>query len=382
MTVRTFDHEDLAAIEQVLQSGELCAIRGSATRAFEEAFAQAIGVRHATAVNSGMSALHCALHAAGAGAGDQVICDSLVQFGSMAAMYNNAVPVFADVRRDTHLIDPQSVRERITERTKAIICTHLWGLPCDMEPIMAIAREHGLAVIEDNAHGLFATYRGRMTGTLGHMAAFSFQMSKHLALGDAGMATATEQRFVEGLIEGSGMRGLATFPRLMWNYRLNELVAAVGVVQLRRARGYVESAIANAQLYNEAVRDVAWIRPQRVPADRRHAYHLWAATFEGDRYGISLERFNAALAERQVRASVGYIQTAPYLHDVYTAPLTYGRGCPMACPLQASEVQYVEGLCPVAEELMPRLILIGTVGDRAQHRENAEKLCAAAAQFI
>jgi dTDP-4-amino-4,6-dideoxygalactose transaminase len=381
MTVRIFDDEDLAAVKQVLDSGNLCSIHGTATQAFERAFAQTIGATHAVAVNSGMSALHCAVAAAGAGAGDQVICDSMVQFGSMAVIYNNAVPVFADVRQDTHLIDPESVRERITGRTKAIICTHLWGLPCDMDPLMDIAREHNLVVIEDNAHALFARYKGRMTGTLGHMAAFSFQMSKHLALGDAGMATTSSERFYDGLVDGSGMRGLATFPRLMWNYRLNEIVAAVGLVQLRRTQGYVESAIANAQLYSEAVKDAAWIRPQFVPSDRTHTYHIWTAAFEGEQSGIPLEQFKAAIADRGVGVNIGYIQKAPYLYDVYTAPLTYGRGCPMACPLQVSEAQYVEGQCPVAEDLMPRLLLIGTGGERSKHQENAEKLHEVIAQF-
>lgn len=374
MTVRIFDHEDLEAVKRVLDSGKLCAVGGTVGDEFGEAFAQVMGVKRAIPVNSGMSALHCAVYAAGAGAGDEVICDSMVQFGSMAAIYHNAVPVFADVRRDTHQIDPESVRERISERTKAIICTHLWGLPCDMDPLMEIAEEHGLAVIEDNAHGLFAEYKGRLTGTLGHMAEFSFQMSKQLGLGEAGMVTTTDERFIEGLVDASGIRGLSTFPKLMWNYRLNEVISAIGLVQLKRARGYVESGIANAQIYNDAVQDVEWIVPQRVPQDRKNAYHLWGATFEGEQYGISRERFKEAIAESGMKMSVGYIQKAPYLYDTYTVPLTYGRGCPMSCPLQMRKIEYTEGLCPVAEELMPKLLLIGTVGSRQMHRENAEKL--------
>ena len=374
MTVRYFDHEDLAAVKQVLDSGNLCSIGGKATREFEEAFKQMMGVHHAVAVNSGMSALHCCVYAAGAGAGDEVICDSLVQFGSMAVIYNNAVPVFADVCRDTHLIDPESIRERITERTKAIIVTHLWGLPADMDPIMKIAAEHGLAVIEDNAHAFLGEYKGRLTGTLGHMAEFSFQMSKHLALGDAGMATTTQERFKDDLISMGGIRGLGTFPKMMWNYRLNEVIAAIGLVQLKRARGYVESAIANGQVYNEALKDVEWIRLQHVPAGRKHAYHLWAATFEGDHYGISREDFRKALDKHGLNLNLGYIQKAPYLYETYTAPLTYGRGCPMSCPLQLRRVEYKPGLCPVAEEIMPRLLLIPTVGTLQQHKEQAARL--------
>jgi len=371
-----FDDEDLRAVKRVLDSGNLCYLGQEATagKQFEEEFAALVGARRAVAVNSGMSALHCCVYAAGAGAGDEVICDSLVQFGAMAAMYNNAVPVFADVRRDTHTIDPDSVRERITERTKAIICTHLWGLPCDMDPIMRIAEEHGLAVIEDNAHALFATYKGRQTGTLGHMAEFSFQQSKQLSLGEGGMATTTDERFVQGLIDASGIRGLATFPRLMWNYRMNEVASALGLVQIKRCRGYVERMVQVAALYNEAIAGAPWIRGQYVPPERTHTYHLWAATFEGDQVGISRERFEQALAAKGARCSVGYIETAPYLYDVFTVPLAYGRGCPTACPLQARKARYVPGLCPVAEEIMPRLMLIHTAGTLEAHRENADKL--------
>jgi dTDP-4-amino-4,6-dideoxygalactose transaminase len=376
-----FDHEDLEAVKRVLDSGNLCAINGQVGREFEEAFAREMGVRRAYGVNSGMSALHACVFAAGAGAGDEVICDSMVQFGSAAVMYNNAVPVFADVRRDTHCIDPESVRERITERTKAIICTHLWGLPCDMDPIVEIAAEHGLTVIEDNAHGLYGEYKGRLTGTLGHMAEFSFQMSKQLALGDAGMATTMDEHFEDALWDAAGHRQLATFPRLVWNYRLNELVSAVGLVQLKRARDYVESGIANAGIYNDLVQDVEWIAQQHVPGNRKHAYHIWAGTFEGDRYGISRERFRAAMEASGVPMSMGYIQKAPYLYEMYTEPLTYGRGCPISCPFQLRHVEYRRGLCPVAEDLMPRVLLIGTVGSREMHRENAEKLHGVIQQF-
>jgi dTDP-4-amino-4,6-dideoxygalactose transaminase len=372
----------MAAVRRVLDSGELCSISGSVGRQFEEAFAELIGARRAVAVNSGMSALHCALYAAGAGAGDEVICDPMVQFGAMATIYNNAVPVFADVRSDTHLIDPESVRERITARTKAIICTHLWGLPCDMDPLMEIAAEHGIPVIEDNAHGLLAEYGGRLTGTLGHMAEFSFQMSKHMGLGDAGIATIMDEQYIDGVVDCSGINGLATFPRMMWNYRLNEVVAAIGLGQMARVRGYVEAAIAHGEIYNEAVRDVEWIQAQRVPAGRKHSYHIWAGSFTGDQYGISRDDFKQALADGGVAMGVGYIQRAAYLFDTFTVPLAYGRGCPMACPLQMSQVDYREGLCPVAEDLMPRILLtLTTTGTIESHRENAEKLRDVIRQF-
>ncbi len=374
MTVRIFDDRDLAKLKEVLDSGRLCSLSGTMTGKFEEAFAKTMGARHAVAYNSAMSVLHGAVAAAGAGAGDEVICDPMVQFGAVAAMYNNTVPVFADVRRDTHLIDPGSVRERVTERTKAIICTHLWGLPCDMDPIMEIAKEHKLIVIEDIAHAIYAEYKGRLTGTLGHIGSFSFQQSKQMATGDGGMATTDDDNLWDLLIEYSGSRGLATFPRLSWNYRMTELVAAVGLVQLERSRKYVEDAIANAKLYNEVIKEVEWIAPQMVPDGRKHTYHIWTSTFEGDKYGIDYEKFQEAAKGKGVGISFGYIKKPAYLYDLFTAPIAYGRGCPTGCPLYRGVARYVPGLCPAAEDLMPRLMLIGTSGTLEDHIQNAERL--------
>ena len=385
MTQRYFDHEDLAMLKEVLDANVPSAIDGAWTRRLQKEFAAATEARFAVAVNSGMSALHACLAAAEASCGDEVICDPMVQFGAVACFYNNAVPVFADVQRDTHNVDPKSIRSRVTERTRAILCTHLWGLPCDMDEIMAIAREHNLYVIEDNAHALFARYKGRMTGTLGHMAEFSFQAAKQLATGDGGMMTTNDERLHERLIAYSGVRGMATFPELMWNYRMSELVAAVAIVQLRRARAYVEQGIAAGRIYSEAVADVPWLRPQHTPADRTNVYHLWAATFEGDKHGIARDEFERALSAVKMKGSfgLGYIQKPAYLHDVIKKPLAYKHGCPTHPPYyDGNMARYEPGLCPVAEDLMPRLMLISTVGAPDEHRRNADLLRRACQKFL
>jgi dTDP-4-amino-4,6-dideoxygalactose transaminase len=377
MTQRYFDHEDLAMLKEVLDANVPSAIDGPWTRRLQTEFAAATEAKYAVAVNSGMSALHACLAAADASVGDEVICDPMVQFGAVACFYNNAVPVFADVRRDTHNVDPESIRSRITERTRAILCTHLWGLPCDMDEIMAIARRHDLYVIEDNAHALFARYKGRMTGNLGHMAEFSFQAAKQLATGDGGMMTTNDDALHERLIAYSGIRGMATFPELMWNYRMSELVAAVALVQLRRAQEYVRQGIAAARYYTDAVADIPWIRPQHVPPDRTHVYHLWAATFEGEKHGIDRDAFARQLEAVKIKGGfgLGYIQKPAYLHDVIRKPLAYKHGCPTHPPYyQGNGARYEPGLCPVAEDLMPRLILISTVGPPDAHRRNADAL--------
>jgi dTDP-4-amino-4,6-dideoxygalactose transaminase len=377
VTQRYFDHEDLAMLKEVLDAKVPSAIDGPWTRRLQTEFAAAVEARFAVAVNSGMSALHACLAAADASVGDEVICDPMVQFGAVACFYNNAVPVFADIQRDTHNVDPNSIRQRITERTRAILCTHLWGLPCDMDEIMAIAREHNLMVIEDNAHALFARYKGRQTGSLGHMAEFSFQAAKQLATGDGGMMTTNDERLHERLVAYSGVRGMATFPELMWNYRMSELVAAVALVQLRRASIYVQQGIAAAKTYTDAVADIPWMRPQHTPPDRTNVYHLWAATFHGDERAISRDDFARELEGVKMKGSfgLGYIQKPAYLHDVIRKPLAYKHGCPIRPPYYTGDAaRYEQGLCPIAEDLMPRLMLISTEGAPDHHKRNADLL--------
>src|SRR5439155_7016554 len=151
----------------------------------------------------------------------------------------------------------------------------------------------------------------------------------------------------------------------------------VALVQLRRAPTYVEQGIAAAKFYTDAVKDISWIRPQHTPADRTNTCHLWAATFEGDKHGISRHDFARELDAVKIKGNfgLGYIQKPAYLHDVIRKPLAYKHGCPTHPPYyQGNNARYEPGLCPVAEDLMPRLILISTVGAPDEHRRNADAL--------
>ncbi|MBI2300628.1 MAG: DegT/DnrJ/EryC1/StrS family aminotransferase, partial [Armatimonadetes bacterium] len=233
----------------------------------------------------------------------------------------------------------------------------------------------------DCAHAIYATHDGTYAGCNGDVGVFSFQMSKQMALGDAGMVVCRTAELREAMNE---MVTFGTMPkRVGWNYRINEVVAAIGRVQLRRARGYVEDCIAAAQLYNQAVAGCDWIVPQAVPAGRRHAYHIWAARFEGERAGISREAFNAALGQAGVHLTAGaYLDgKPPYLHRTIAEPLGYGKGCPVRCPHRTHEQHYAPGLCPAAEDLMARLMIGGTSGGMEAHEAAAERLRHVIAQF-
>jgi dTDP-4-amino-4,6-dideoxygalactose transaminase len=380
MPQRVFGERELALVKQVLDSGRLSGLAsGEMTPRFESEFAAAVGARHGVAMNSAMSVLHAAVKVAGAGAGDEVICDPVCVFGAVAAMYNNAVPVFVDIDPVTHNMNPDLLEERITERTKALIVTHVWGLPAEIDRIVEIAHRHGLFVIEDCAHSLFATYRGRQTGTWGDVGSFSFQMSKQLALGDGGMAVTDSEEVRDALALNAGAPTfLAVAHGLHWNYRMTEATAAIGIGQLERAPQYIAGLQAVAALYDEAVAGCDWLTLQRAGPEAAHTFHLWAATFWGDRHGLSREDFQHALQEHECNASLGYTQMPAYRHPVIADRMGYGRGCPLDCPLYPGQGNgYPEGLCPVAEEVIPRIVLVYTFGDEPDHRRNAERLRAA-----
>lgn len=356
-----FDDEDLQACKRVLDSGVLCSIGGREVPAFEEEFARAMGSPLALAVVNAMAGLHVAVVASGAEHGDEVIVDPMVTFASLGALYHHCKPVYCDVEPDTHLMDASKLPELITEKTRAIIVTQLWGLCADMDAINAVAAEHDLLVIEDCAHAIYATYNGRYAGTLGDVGVYSFQQSKQMALGDGGMTVMKKPEHRQIMEE---MITFGTVPkRLGWNYRLNELVAAVGRVQLTRAAEYVRMCQRSAAAYNAAVADCEWLVPQASRPGRENAYHIWAAVFEGDKYGITPEQFTEKLAEHGVPVRLGYIGRPAYAHECIA--------------------QYLddEPYCEVAEYLMPRLLLLSTGGDPSAHEQTAERLAEALASF-
>ncbi len=367
MSKKTFDAEDIAAVTRVLESGQLGA--GAEVAALEREFAAALGAAHGIACNAAMGGLHAALLAVGVGAGDEVVCDPLVLFGGLAVLYTGALPVFADVAADSHNMDPASLRERITPRTKAVIVTHHWGEPADMDGILAVAGAHKLPVIEDCAHALFGEWRGRSAGTLGAVGVFSFNSSKHVSTGDGGMAVTNDPFLNEQ------MRAIITFgaapARLANNYRMTELTAAVARVQMRRAPGYVAEDRASAQRYQAAADGCPWLRPQARSPHGLHSYHIWTAIVTQQAGGPALDDVKAACAAEEASFSFGYVGVPAYLHPVFSLGGAFGVGrAPQAQPLP-----YRRGWCPVAESLMPNLMLTGvSSNDSEYHRRNADAL--------
>lgn len=375
MTTRRYDSSDLDNIKQWLDTNQDSVSEKMIGR-LEELISRDYPSTRVLATNSAMGALHLALQTVGVGPGDEVIVDPIVVFAGMAAMFQNAVPVFADINPETLNIDPASIRVRITPRTKAIICTHHFGSICDMDAILEIAREHNLPVVEDCAHSLFATRGGRYAGLFGDFAAFSFNHRKQLSTGQGGFLLVNTEEFAEK----SKDKGFGRVPaRLNWNYQMPGIVAALALSQWERAKDYVHKDAELARLYSEAIEGCSWLVPQKIAAENWCAYHIWAAIYKGDEVGIEYDNFMKVLRENggdyflpsfMPYGAFGLRPSPVYRYPIFTEPLAYTKRCPTYCPHYEGEVDFSEGLCPNAEYLVPRMFntVLSPVEDERIHR--------------
>jgi len=315
----SYGEEEFQAVREVMASGWVGL--GPKTAEFEERFAAYLGVKHAIALNSGTAALHLAMIGAEV-KGKEVVSTPLTFVSTNhAILYVGGTPVFADVEEATANIDPASVRERITPQTRALCCVHYGGRPCRMDDLVAIAREHDLVLIEDVAHGCGGEYHGRKLGTFGRFAAFSFHAVKNLATGEGGMIVtdddAAAARFRKlrwlGISKDTWSRESKT--QYAWYYtveelglkcHMNDIPAAIGLVQLARLDRLNERRAAWARRYDEALADLAWIRRPVAEPHTKPAWHNYAIQTD------HRDALNAFLAERGVSTGVHYIPNNHY----------------------------------------------------------------------
>jgi dTDP-4-amino-4,6-dideoxygalactose transaminase len=267
------DHAALA----VLESGQY--VLGPEVKKLEEEFAAYQNAAYGVAVNSGTSALHVALVAAGIGPGDEVITVSMTFFATVAAIrYVGATPVFVDVDPATCTMDVSQIGSRITKRTKAIMPVHLYGQAADMDAIIDIAERYNLKVIEDAAQAHGAEYRGRRVGSIGHIGVFSFYPGKNLgACGEGGMAVTNSAEFARQMttLRDWGQTTKYHHDVHSFNYRMDAVQAAILRVKLRHLENWTEARRARAREY-DALFTAAGVRFNREAADRRHVYHIYS----------------------------------------------------------------------------------------------------------
>jgi dTDP-4-amino-4,6-dideoxygalactose transaminase len=288
-----FEPDEIEAALRVLQSGKINYWTGDEGRRFEEEYADYVGCKHAAAVANGTVALELALIALGVGPGHEVITTSRTFIASASCVVRvGATPVIADVDRDSQNVTADSIRPFLTPRTKAIIAVHLAGWPCDLDPILDLARESGIAVVEDCAQAHGATYKGRQVGSIGDVGAFSFCQDKIITTGgEGGMLTTKNSQLWEKAWEfkDHGKSYDAVYrrshaPGFRWlhesfgtNWRLTEMQSAIGRVALSKLSKWVETRRAHASILNECLSSLAALRITTPPPEFKHSYYKYYA---------------------------------------------------------------------------------------------------------
>jgi perosamine synthetase len=303
---------------------------------FERGFADVCGARHAIAVCNGTVALHVALLALDLGPGDEVIVPSLTYVASANAVeYCGGTPVFAESEPDTGNLDPSRLAELITPRTRAIMVVHLYGHPVDMDPVRDLAREHGLAIVEDAAEAHGATYRGRPVGTLGDVATFSFFGNKIITTGEGGMVVTDDDALADRvrLLRGQGQdpQRRYWFPVIGFNYRMTNIAAAIGLAQVERIEWHLGRRRENADWYRDRLAAHPYVRLVDAPEFANSAF--WMNGIElRDTCQTGRDELMAALAEFG-------IETRPFFYPCHTMPpyahLAPAAGLPIAERLAA-----------------------------------------------
>lgn len=370
---KTTGDEERQVVLRVLDRGYLSLFEGNAApdlpfsfrggpevQALEAEWAEYYGVKHAIAVNSGTSGLYAAMGATGVGPGDEVIVSPYTMSASAAcAMVYNAIPIFADVQPDIYCLDPAVLRQRISPRTKAIVAVDLFGHPVDMDPIMALAREHNLIVIEDAAQAHGAIYRGRPAGTLGHMGVFSLNVNKTIQCGEGGIIVTNDDELAlrlqlirnhaEAVV---GQLNRANIVNMLgYNYRMTELEAAIARVQLGRLESLNKIRIDLAAYLTARLQKIHGLMPPTVLPACTHTFYLYPILYDAQTVGLSRDMFVSALKAEGIDVGSGYVRPL-YLQPMYQQRKLYGEvGCPFSCPFYGGTASYAHGLCPVAEDL-------------------------------
>ena len=239
---KRFGKEELAYLEEALDQNTLFYWFGKMTKRLCTKFADMYGAKYCVATSSGTSAIHVALGACGVGPGDEVITAPITDMGSVIGiLFQNAIPVFADVDPNTYNMTAESIEAKITDRTKAIVVVHLAGNPAEMDKIMEVANKHGIYVIEDCAQAYCCSYKGKLAGTFGHIGCFSLNDFKHISAGDGGMVIMNDEKlyhaahmFTDKCYDRIGTDVKKNVPYLAPNYRMSELVGAVGLAQVEK----------------------------------------------------------------------------------------------------------------------------------------------------
>ena len=350
--------EEAEAVREVLLSGMY--VSGKKVQEFEQKFAEYLGVKYAVATNSGTAALHTSLAALGIGPGDEVIVPALTFFSTVTSvLHQNGIPIFADIEEDSYCLSPEDVEQRISERTKAIIPVHYFGNAADMEGINRVAVKQGLKVIEDCAQAHGTEYTGKKVGTLGDIGIFSFFATKHMTTGEGGIITTNDESVAElaRMIRNHGMSGRDDHVMLGYNYRMTEMAAAMGLVQLSKLEELNAKRIENSlYLINELKkREIDWLTLPSLREDVKHTFFWCPILIDEEMLGMSTQELIAKLREKGVETRHRYKEPL-YRQKMLVEKNIYPGRFPFNSEYYSKNIDYGSLYLPNVEKVAGRII--------------------------
>lgn len=382
---------ELQRLSATVRQKSLFYWNGPQNAALQEEFRKHYPLKHLFTTSSGSAALHVAVASLRLKPGDEVIVSPLTDMGSLIGiLFQQGVPVFTDVDPQTCNAEPEAALRAITPKTRAIMAVHLAGNPCDMSALNAIAREHGLAIIEDCAQSWGARHQGTPVGLLGDISCYSFNDFKHLSCGDGGIVGTNRDDLGNGLSKWGDKCYDRTTPTrdpedLAANYRMGEPLAAVAAAQLTRFESIVSRRVRNGARLTEQLSDIPGIRPTVTRPGDTHSYWFYLLRLELSAFRGSRSEFSDALRQQGVAANPGYLPMPVYHYKVFRQHNFFGGTWP-ARDLGATKMDYTKVRCPAAEAILNDCITlpineamtdayidkvalaIRHVADRLQHR--------------
>ena len=360
-----FGDGELALLKEALAQNTLFYYKGQKVKAFTEKFAQMHGFKHCVATNSGTASIHTALSALGITLGDEVIVTSLTDMGSVIGiLFQNAIPVFADIHPRNFNIDPACVEKAVTNRTKAIIAVHLFGGSCDIDALLAISRKHRIPLIEDCAQAFGAKYRGKPVGSFGAFGCFSTNDFKHLSTGDGGLVVTSDDRLAKLAFEVADKNycrtGASPFDRspkfLAPNYRMTELQGAVGLAQLSKLDGICKRRNELGQKLCGLLQGIPGVVPYEEPANGFCSFLHFSGRLDLGALRVDRKTFLDALNAEGV-AATQYIPEPVYRYPLFRTRTIYQN---THFPLEGTGKSYTyeKGLCPVTEEVIDTIFML------------------------
>lgn len=328
---REMGDEEISALAEAIESGTLTSTKGTFVKELESRFAELIGVQSAFACSSGTAALHTALAAIDPEPGDEVVTTSITDMGALTPiLYQSAIPVFADVDPLTYNLTAESIERVLSDRTKAIMVTHLFGNPANMGEIMELARSRDIPVIEDCAQAFGATYQGKPVGALGDIGCFSLQQGKHITTGEGGLVTSNNPDLARRMFLfinkawGYGDQNPDHY-FLALNYRMNELSGAVAVAQLDKLDDFVQRRRNIAAKLDEGLSGLPGISTPKVEPNAVHTYWKYCLQVDSDALEGGIDGLALSLRSRNIFCAPRYIQKPAFECEIFREQRTFGK---------------------------------------------------------